>query len=318
MKLHIIWKVLLINLTVFFSIASAANFYKWTDEYGGVHFSDSIQNIPPQYRDQFQTGRFEPTIQKKSDKIEKDYIKAESPSVKAAEETSDDDGAEPALKEYKVSYDAFEGATRRIIIKVRINDSITVPMALDTGSPDMLIFSDLADRLDLLENNEAKVLFQAGGIGGTVPAVRTIIDNIQIGEMKQEVVPAKIIDGVTDAFDGLIGMDFIVNYSVQIDSKNNMLVFKELPEEKNRPGGRDEHWWRSQYEELTALRDEWEAYWDYLDEMNLSPVNRRMNEEKLERLKEIVEKQVEGTKKLLNKLNAYARKNYVPMHGRKF
>ena len=38
------------------------------------------------------------------------------------------------LKRYEVSYKAYEGMARRIIIPVRFNDSVTAPMVLDTGA----------------------------------------------------------------------------------------------------------------------------------------------------------------------------------------
>jgi hypothetical protein len=35
----------------------AGDYYKWIDDAGTVHLSDSVADVPPQYRDQIQEGR---------------------------------------------------------------------------------------------------------------------------------------------------------------------------------------------------------------------------------------------------------------------
>jgi len=85
----------------------------------------------------------------------------------------------PSQKMIEVPYTAFEGSSRRVIIPVQLNGSITAKMALDTGSPGMIIFDRLANRLGLFEKDDGKLLTYSAGIGGETPSILTIIDSVQ-------------------------------------------------------------------------------------------------------------------------------------------
>ena len=42
--------------------AAASDYYKWVDAAGSIHFSDSLEGVPPQYRNQIEAGQMkEPT-----------------------------------------------------------------------------------------------------------------------------------------------------------------------------------------------------------------------------------------------------------------
>jgi hypothetical protein len=67
---------------------------------------------------------------------------------------------------------------KRVIILIRINNSLTVPMALDKGATGMLISVGLAEKLGVYKKDEGKLLVYARGIGKPVPAIITVIDTI--------------------------------------------------------------------------------------------------------------------------------------------
>jgi len=222
------------------------------------------------------------------------------------------------LDRYEVPYEAYEGRAKRIIISVTFNDSVTAPMALDTGSPGMLISPRLAEKLGIFNEDEGKLLITAGGIGGSAPAIRTIIDRVEVGGARDRFIPTTVIPSISSSFEGLIGMDFMSNYSISIDTKRKVLVFEELPPMPDSLGGHDEEWWRTNFQEFGSLRTAWKKYRDDLDKkisdapMNFGPITNN-----LKRLREFSEQQYKDADKLFDKLTQYARQYAVPMHWRR-
>ena len=105
-------------------------------------------------------------------------------------------------------------------------------------------------------------------------------------------------------------MDFLANYRVSIDTNNNVVAFNELPPQSDKPGGHDETWWRSNFQRISNLRNDWIHY---LDKMKTDDT---VSHEKERRLK-IARKQYEEADKLYRKLERYARDNTVPTDWRR-
>jgi hypothetical protein len=283
-------------------------YYKWTDESGEIHISDSLGNVPEKYRNQIERKTYEnepPSPAERSDGVS-------SPGVPQAAEK----GEEKKPPRYEVPYKAYEGSAKRVIIKVVFNGSVTAPMAIDTGAPGTVISSSLAKKLGLFDEGQGRLLITTGGIGGSAPAVRSIIDTIQVGGAKIEFVPTTIIAPISDAFDGLLGLDFVSNYSVTIDSKRKVVVFEELPRDADHPGGHDREWWTSLFREFAASRATWKAYSEALDKKIRNSMRSTENED-TDR-KAFADDQYREAEKLFDKLNQYARENSVPMHWKQY
>lgn len=212
---------------------------------------------------------------------------------------------------HEVTYTAFEGGARRVIIPVQLNGSVTAPMVLDTGSPGMIIFDRLAKRLGIFDKDDAKLLTSAAGIGGETPSVLTIIDSVQVGRAEDKFIPTNIVPSLSDSFDGLIGMDFMVNYAIRIDTARRVVVFEELPDRHNMPGGHDETWWRSNFRNFASRRAEWKQFMASLNTQKMTP-------ERIEILKQFADRQYREADRLFTKLNNYAITNSVPMHWRQY
>ena len=52
--MKIIWRGVLFLLLVSVSISNAASIYKWVDKDGSVNFTDDLNKVPPEYRNQTQ------------------------------------------------------------------------------------------------------------------------------------------------------------------------------------------------------------------------------------------------------------------------
>lgn len=220
-------------------------------------------------------------------------------------------GAERPQRKIEVPYTAFEGSSRRVIIPVQLNGSVTARMALDTGSPGMIIFDRLANRLGLFEKDDGKLLTYSAGIGGNAPSILTIIDSVQVGRAEDRFIPTSIVASLSDAFDGLIGMDFMANYSVRIDTARRVVVFEELPEREQMPGGHDELWWRSNFRTFAARRAEWQQFMASLNAQ-------KMDRDNFDKVRQFADRQYREADRLFTRLNSYAVSNSVPMHWRQY
>ncbi len=157
------------------SAAFGGELLRWVDDAGITHFARSLESVPQKYRSQIkpETVRTEPTINMPS-------AQRPNPSL-LTPESAMAGGAASKLNTYEVPFEAYEGDAQRVIVSVRFNGSVTVPMLIDTGAPGVMISPKVAKRLGLFGNDEGIVVTAEGGIGGKVPAVRTFLDSVQAG-----------------------------------------------------------------------------------------------------------------------------------------
>lgn len=210
------------------------------------------------------------------------------------------------LKQYTVPY---SGSSRRIIIPVTFNNRVTAPMLLDTGAPGMHISYELAEKLGIIDNRENELRVLIGGIGGTTPAILTIIDRIDVGEAGADFIPTLVSDSISPNFEGLVGMDFMTKYSVRIDTHKREVIFEELPEYLHMPGGHDESWWRSTFHNFKSIRSAWVGYRNRI-------VRQSSYTEQQREVKTFVSHQYEKANELYNRLSGYASENSVPLEWR--
>jgi hypothetical protein len=296
----------LITATILFLLFSpcyAGEFYKWTDENGNLHLSDSLHNVPAKYRNQIESKHFE-------------NPKPGEKTPPAKQPPADKGKEDKPLKKYEVAYTPYEGSAKRVIVSVKFNNSVTAPMAIDTGAPGTMISDSLAKKLGLFDEGQGRLVVEARGIGGSTQAIRSIIDTIQVGEAKGHFIPTVITSKMSDSFEGLLGMDFVSNYSITINSKRKVVVFEELPDDPGHPDGHDQEWWTNLYKEFASYRAAWRAYSESLEKkLRESLIS---NDSELEEEKEFADYQYREAEKLFYKLNRYAVENAVPMHWRQY
>src|SRR3954470_15435839 len=236
-------------LGLFASQARGQTLYQWVDPNGNVHYSETP---PPGYREIVPTRK--PTAD------------AGTPPAATQAETAKPVEATPAMAKaaptpqngrFEVSYLGREGRAERVIVRAQLNGRVTAPMLLDTGSPRTMLSLSLARKLDLFSRNEGNLLVATGGIGGATPAIRTILDSVAVGEAAMRFVPVTVIKDLSDAFEGLIGMDFLSHYEMTIDRNRNLVILVEQRLDADAPGGHPESWWRDNFAEFRTLRDTW-------------------------------------------------------------
>jgi hypothetical protein len=296
--------------------ASGADIFSWTDDQGTIHFSDSVSDVPARYRKSIKTKKFGPD--------------EELPATKppAARELPDQGNAPPpdseqpameAPKRFEVPYRAYEGNAKRVIVSVKFNDRVTAPMALDTGAPGSLISAKVAKELDLFDDENGRLWVTVGGLGGTARAIRTVVNSVQIGGARTTFVPVQVTKSISDAFEGLIGMDIMGNYSMRVEPARRVVVFEELPHSSDRPGGHDEGWWRTTFQEFAAFHNEWkQALTAAETELDRSTAVSSSTATDLQRRRDLAKRQTQEAEKLMDRLHRFARENAVPMHWRTY
>ena len=282
--------ILALAIFSFSGSVSVAEIYKWTDENGELHVATSLADVPERYRDQIT-------------RVKTDTAPAAKPAATKDTEKSSIAVSEPELRRFEVPY-KNQGSTRRVIIPVTFNDNVTVPMALDTGSPGMVISLGLAVKLGIFSRDSGTLLTEVGGIGGGALSILTIVDSVSVKGARDVFVPTNVMPGLSHDFEGLIGMDFLSNYMISIDTRKKVVVFQETEPEPGSRGGHDEDWWRKTFEEFRLVRDGWK---DYAKSSNQRPGSDA---------EAFVQFQLREAERLLLRLDLYASDNAVPRHWR--
>lgn len=279
----------------------AAKIYKWKDDQGHTHFTDRMENVPTESRDQL--NELEYTQRATNEPADR----------KETERTVEKEDANN--NQFFIPFKSTEGMQSRIIIDVKFNNQVTVPMLFDTGSPSVILSESLASRLGLFDSDRSNLMVFISGIGGEQAAFRTIINKVSIGDITEESIPAHIVPNISSAFDGLIGMNMLSGYNITIDSINKRLVVSPNPAAKGLPAGRDKLWWQRTFQEFRYHKDFWETHAE-LVRRGKGPYS-GMTSSHLEMYEEATKYQAEVAGDLYGKLNQFAKWRVVPMTWRK-
>jgi hypothetical protein len=232
--------------------------------------------------------------------------------------------AEPArtaagTARHEIAYDPYEGSTQRVIINVTVNGRVPARLAVDTGAPKTIISFALAEELGLLNETSGGVWTRAGGIGGSTPAIRTIIETIRVGDIEQQFLPTTIVPELSTAFEGLIGMDFLSLFVMHIDPTRRLLILEDAAPTSVVYGQRNEQWWRSNYKELGSLRRSWRDYAEQLNkEIESSNITAGGGIEDARLMLDFARRQALEAERLFDQLNRRAVLYIVPMNWREY
>jgi predicted aspartyl protease len=224
------WAVILSN------IDAEAEFYRYRDKSGTLHYVEDPNQIPPEYRNQLKTyqGRFESLseeerAQREAEEQQKAARKRarHQQTIEAARaQEREEEQRQEKLKREKllkrlVTPVTIEG--NRVLVPVKIGHrgvNLDTTLLLDTGASVTVLHRDLSEGLNAqaVGKNVARV---AGG-----QAIRTDVvplDFIEIGPFKIKDITVLVIDhsGPTVNYHGLLGMDFLrqVDYTIDFETE---------------------------------------------------------------------------------------------------
>ncbi|MFK5926742.1 MAG: aspartyl protease family protein [Desulfuromusa sp.] len=284
--------------------------YRWVDANGQLHFSNSPQDVPDEIRNknnEYQPDSSSITI---NDRIgESANNQTHSGGLQLSEKSQQ-------INTISIPYTAREGYANRVIIDVTFNGQVTVPMMVDTGSPGLVISNDLADQLNLFDEEGSRLMVVISGIGGRQIATKTIIDKLSMGGITEKFIPAHIVSGVSSThYQGLIGMDVLSSYTMTIDPTQHRLVANLIPSAKKMPAGRSRSWWQANFKEFGFYNEYWKQQEELIGKSG-SPYA-RLSTSKQNKIKNFILQQKNKADELYDKLERYARENSVPRHWRR-
>lgn len=179
---------------------SAADFYRWMDQNGVVHFTDNLHNIPAKQRG---------TVTR---------IKSlDNPKV------TDPPKPTPATK----ASVPFEKHGQVVVIEAMLNNKTSAKFVVDTGASYTMISSATARELTIHPiQNQRTMPFQTAN--GVIQAPLTSLESVTVGGLEIKNLTAAIHDVIPDSkVAGLLGLNFLSNFRLDIDTQKGMLHLEQ-------------------------------------------------------------------------------------------
>jgi clan AA aspartic protease (TIGR02281 family) len=173
----------------------AAEFYRWVDDKGIVHFTDNLHNIP----------------EKRRGTAKRIQGSAATGSLPA-----------PVAVPTKASV-PFEKHGSVVIVRASLNGKAPVKLILDTGASFTMISSATAKQLDIdMNRNTRSMPFQTAN--GMIEAALINLDSISVAGLEMKNLTAAVHDALPDPeVAGLLGLNFLTNFRLDIDSEKGFV-----------------------------------------------------------------------------------------------
>jgi clan AA aspartic protease (TIGR02281 family) len=170
-----------------------ADVYRWVDQQGTLHFAQDLSRVPAEHREMSRAPAGAPRG-----------------DVRAAP------AAPGATRAVRVSY---EDDSNLIRVMVRINDKVTAPFYVDTGSTELVVPRALAQKLaehGAMQQARGKLETAVGTID--VPLLR--LTSVRLGDAEVEDVWAAVAPELEV---GLLGGAFLNQFVYSIDPETRVL-----------------------------------------------------------------------------------------------
>ncbi|MDJ0868937.1 MAG: TIGR02281 family clan AA aspartic protease [Myxococcota bacterium] len=238
------------------AVPAAAEIYRWTDEDGRVHFTQSLNEVPRKYRKEAEhnatrTSASRSPVQTYSTKPGTKPAQTKTPPASRAP------GAASAGKVHRIR---VQRAGTSMYVNVRLNNTVTAPFIIDTGASDVLVPGDVARQLGLdLANARTQRYRTANGV---IESPVVMLRSVTLGTAKVENVPASVSDHMSV---GLLGLSFFNHFNYNIDAARGIVTLQrnDLAASGVIRGGRSEPQWRAEFRDvryrLLAARAELET-----------------------------------------------------------
>jgi predicted aspartyl protease len=163
----------------------------------------------------------EPTVEETSE-----------PSVEETTEPTEKEAAEPAVEETGqetseevMTIVGFLPVDGHILVPVVLNGFLEARVLVDTGAGITILSKELARKLPL--EGEAGNSITLKTMATDIQAQLATLSSIQVGNLIRNNLRVAITDlplGEKIKFDGILGMDFMTDYKIQIDNENNRIL----------------------------------------------------------------------------------------------
>lgn len=233
-------KALGVGLTLVMMVLGShaqAEIYRWTDSAGRMHFTQDLNQVPPEHRVAAEEGSKRPT----SGRVQTyDASPASaSPTRPASNAPTPDAG-----KTYRIR---VQRAGNAMAVNVLINGRVNVPFHIDTGATDVVLPQWAADELGL-DLSEARTGVY-GTANGTITQKLVRLDSVSMGGAEVEDVPATVSPSMKH---GLLGLSYFNHFKYDFDPVKGVVTLREnnLAEDGVLKGGRSRDQWTNQFAAL--------------------------------------------------------------------
>ncbi len=191
-------------------VPAAAQTYRWTDESGAVHYSQGIESVPPRYRGGAVVVSPASPLPSPA---------APSGAQSAPSQVSPAGSSGPASGVARIPYTPGQP----IVVTARINDSGTARLILDTGAQGTVISPDVLASLGISFRDAVRGSIK--GVTGDASVLAVKVDRIEVeGARFGPLMVMSHDSGVGPGMDGLLGRDFLDNFTVTIDSSARVVT----------------------------------------------------------------------------------------------
>ena len=197
MKSFSISGALLVLLLVTVAERPGAEFYRWVDGNGVIHFTDNLQTIPNSRRG---------TITRMQ-----------------GQEKSRPETAKPATPDLTKTSVPFERHGQVVVVEALLNKKTAAKLVVDTGATFTMISAATARELNLDYSQAPRTMpFQTAN--GIIQAPLTDLESITVGGIEIKNLTTAIHDAVPSAnVAGLLGLNFLSNFRMDIDTTKGLL-----------------------------------------------------------------------------------------------
>jgi clan AA aspartic protease (TIGR02281 family) len=236
--------------------SASAEVYRWVDEAGQLHFAQSLQQVPRQFRVQVRNA--EPT---KSSGNFQSFLNPAAASMSSSSKT------------HRIPF-RYEGSLMRV--NAMVNSAVNVPFFIDTGASGVSLPARYARQLGITVGPDTqKITVRTANGTIRVPLVR--LDSVVLGTARVDGLMATL-NPTTDV--GLLGGAFFNNYKYQVDPSTSVMT---LEPNHAAPPKLSESYWRDRFGTVHRGLDELDAYLGKYGE-NLHQKRREELEQKRETL----------------------------------
>ena len=190
------WTIALLLVSLLILGQAFAEIYSWVDDQGTQYYTTRLENIPEPYRSKVQV------------------LSVPTPPPAPPELSS-----KPVEKgSAKIPF--TPGSP--VLVDAKINGAGPVTLILDTGADRTLIGSAALSKLGISTENATRALIK--GVTGTSDASALWINSVEVGEAKVGPLLIIVHDADLKGADGLLGRDFLANFNVTIDPKEQVVT----------------------------------------------------------------------------------------------
>jgi clan AA aspartic protease (TIGR02281 family) len=119
----------------------------------------------------------------------------------------------------------FSTSNGHMVVPVLLNDAAEARLVFDTGAEMTVLSRKTAEGLGLRPGGQRPVRLQT--IASQIQAPVATLSSLQCGEMRRTNLPVAVVDfDLGRQVDGILGMDFLGNYTISIESESSRIVLK--------------------------------------------------------------------------------------------